>query len=120
MMGVNQVIRGADLVTSTPRQILLYQALGRPLPTFGHVPLAIDAGGRRLAKRDNALKLTMLRQAGVDAKLLIGSLVRSCGWSDAVIPSMPRDWINAVSLSKLSPGPWVITPSWIDAIHPGS
>ncbi len=52
-MGVNQVIRGSDLATSTPRQIVLYRALGRPLPMFGHVPLVVSADGRRLAKRDN-------------------------------------------------------------------
>ena len=51
-MGVTQVIRGDDLVPSTPRQILLYRALGWPVPAFGHVPLAVDPDGRRLAKRD--------------------------------------------------------------------
>ena len=86
-MGVNQVIRGADLVPSTPRQILLYRALGHAPPAFGHVPLAVDADGRRLAKRDGSLKLATLREAGVDPRLLVGSLIRSCGWSDRVIPS---------------------------------
>jgi glutamyl-tRNA synthetase len=118
MMGINQVIRGADLVTSTPRQILLYQALGQPLPTFGHVPLAIDAGGRRLAKRDNALKLATLREAGVDPRLLTGTLIRSCGWCDAVIPSTPRDWVNAVTLPTLSTEPWIVTQSWVDSLVP--
>ncbi len=64
-MGVNQVIRGNDLVNSTPRQILLYRRLGLPVPRFGHVPLAIGGDGRRLAKRDGSLKLATLREAGV-------------------------------------------------------
>jgi glutamyl-tRNA synthetase len=70
-MGIGQVIRGSDLVTSTPRQILLYRALGQPLPAFGHVPLAIGPDGRRLAKRDNALKLSWLREARVDPRRLV-------------------------------------------------
>ena len=56
-MGVTEVIRGDDLVPSTPRQILLFRALGWPVPTFGHVPLVLGPDGRRLAKRDNAIKL---------------------------------------------------------------
>ena len=53
-MGVNQVIRGDDLIVSTPRQILLYQALNWPA-RLGHVPLVVDAGGHRLAKRDGSI-----------------------------------------------------------------
>ncbi len=67
-MGINQVVRGADLARSTPRQILLYRSLGWPEPTFGHVPLAVTTDGRRLAKRDGSLKLTTLREAGVDRR----------------------------------------------------
>jgi glutamyl-tRNA synthetase len=115
-MAITQVIRGADLVTSTPRQILLYEALGWPLPRFGHVPLALDPDGRRLAKRENALKLATLREAGADPKTLVGSLIHSCGWSDSVERSTPRDWIRRVELSALSPDPWVVTPVWLDAL----
>jgi len=64
LMGVSQVIRGNDLVPSTPRQILLYRALGWPTPCFGHVPLAVTSDGRRLAKRDGAIKLAALREQG--------------------------------------------------------
>ena len=68
LMGVNQVIRGDDLVPSTPRQILLHQALGWTPPRFGHVPLAVTAEGRRLAKRDGSIKLATLREQGVDPR----------------------------------------------------
>jgi glutamyl-tRNA synthetase len=115
-MGISQVIRGSDLVTSTPRQILLYRALGRPLPAFGHVPLAIGADGRRLAKRDNALKLSTLREAGVDPRQLVGSLIKSCGRSEAIVPSMPRDWIDRFEPSRLSPESWVVTPEWLESL----
>ena len=93
-MGVNQVIRGNDLVPSTPRQILLYRRLGWPEPRFGHVSLAVDADGRRLAKRDGSLKLATLRENGVDPRLLIGALVHSCGWTREIMPMVPRDAIG--------------------------
>jgi glutamyl-tRNA synthetase len=108
-MGVNQVIRGDDLVPSTPRQILLYGALGLREPRFGHVPLAIGPDGRRLAKRDGSIKLRTLREAGVDPRRLVGWLVHSCGWTDAVLPSSPRDWIARLDLSALPRDPWVVT-----------
>ena len=110
-MGIDQVIRGDDLITSTPRQILLYRALGYPLPTFGHVPLAVDAQGRRLAKRENALKLATLREAGVDPRRLVGSLIASCGWSDRALPSAPAADFSPYSLEDGSRGRWGVRPS---------
>ena len=59
---------------------------GRPEPRFGHVPLAVMPDGRRLAKRDGSLKLAALRDAGVDPRRLVGSLIHSCGWSREIIP----------------------------------
>jgi glutamyl-tRNA synthetase len=109
-MGVNQVVRGDDLVPSTPRQILLFHRLGRPVPTFGHVPLAIDPDGRRLAKRDNSLKLSTLRASGVDPRRLICSLVHSCGWSKSNEPMTPTEAIDRCNPVQLSRAPWVVTP----------
>lgn len=117
MMGINQVIRGADLVTSTPRQILLYRALGWREPEFGHVPLAIDADGRRLAKRDNALKLATLREQGVDPHLLVGSLIQSCGWTRDLVPSVLAHWIDRIDLSSLSRQNWIVTPQWLESLR---
>jgi glutamyl-tRNA synthetase len=113
-MGVNQVIRGADLVPSTPRQILLFRQLGRPLPTYGHVPLAVDADGRRLAKRDGSLKLSALRAAGVDPRRLAGALIHSCGWSEAVVPMSPREAIDRCETCRIPNEPWAVTPEWLD------
>lgn len=65
-MRITEVVRGADLLLSTARQILLYRALGWPLPEFCHVPLMRDAHGVRLAKRTNALALRTLREQGAN------------------------------------------------------
>ncbi|MHA3775677.1 tRNA glutamyl-Q(34) synthetase GluQRS [Verrucomicrobiota bacterium sgz303538] len=63
-MRITEVVRGADLITSTYRQLLLYRALGHDAPAFYHCSLMTDADGVRLAKRNNAISLRGLRQAG--------------------------------------------------------
>ncbi len=63
-MGITEVVRGADLIRSTFRQILLYRALGLPEPAFFHCPLVTDQNGTRLSKREDALSLRTLREAG--------------------------------------------------------
>jgi glutamyl-tRNA synthetase len=63
-MRITEVVRGLDLITSTFRQLLLYRALGLPLPEFHHCELLTDEHGRRLAKRDAATSLRALREAG--------------------------------------------------------
>ncbi len=108
LMGVNQVIRGDDLVPSTPRQILLYQALGWTPPQFGHVPLAVTPDGRRLAKRDGSIKLTTLREQGADPRELVARLVYSCGWSETIVPSWPADWSSTFDPRALPRVPWVV------------
>ena len=69
-MGVTEVVRGADLLASTARQLLLYRALGWPAPAFYHCPLLTDESGRRLAKRHDSLSLRCLRAAGQTPALL--------------------------------------------------
>jgi glutamyl-tRNA synthetase len=64
-MGIGEVVRGADLLLSTSRQILLYEALGAELPLFRHCPLVRDGGGVRLAKRSDSLSVRALRGRGV-------------------------------------------------------
>ena len=63
-MGITEVVRGADLLLSTARQILLYRALGWPEPHWAHAPLVVDADGRRLAKRTAGLSIRELRARG--------------------------------------------------------
>ena len=79
LMHINQIVRGIDLLSSTPRQILLYEALGFPLPTFAHVPLMLGTTGRRLAKRAQSTGLAPLREAGLSPQHVVGQLAASCG-----------------------------------------
>ena len=106
-MGINQVVRGDDLLPSTPRQILLYQALGCEPPRFGHVPLVVDPSGKRLAKRDGAIRLAALREAGVSAERLIGHLAGSIGIVLEREEASPNDLIACFDLRKLPRTPWV-------------
>jgi glutamyl-tRNA synthetase len=73
-MGITQVVRGEDLLGSTPRQILLYQALSLLVPSFAHVPLVVDDQGQRLAKRHAASFLAAQRAAGRTPEQLVGEL----------------------------------------------
>jgi glutamyl-tRNA synthetase len=75
-------VRGADLLPSTARQILLYEALGFPVPTFAHVPLVLDEQGRRLSKREQSAGLEPLRAAGVSSIQVVGRLAADCGLVD--------------------------------------
>ncbi len=77
-MQITEVVRGADLLKSTARQILLYRALGIPQPKWFHCRLVLDQWGRRLAKRNAALSLQALRQRGVTPmNILAADLPRS-------------------------------------------
>lgn len=71
LMGITEVVRGEDLLKSTARQILLYQALGWDMPKWLHCPLVTDAGGVRLAKRHQSLSLREMRQQNIKAKDLV-------------------------------------------------
>lgn len=79
LMGVTHVLRGADLWTSTPRQVALQQALGFATPSYTHVPLMSDFRGERLAKRNGAPSVSALREGGADPHRIIGDLARSLG-----------------------------------------
>jgi glutamyl-tRNA synthetase len=78
-MGISEVVRGADLLSSTPRQIALYRALGAAPPAFFHVPLVLGPDGARLAKRHGAIAIADYRAAGVPAERVIGALGASLG-----------------------------------------
>jgi glutamyl-tRNA synthetase len=69
-MKITEVVRGADLLASTARQLLLYRALGLTAPAFYHCPLVTDESGARLAKRHDAMSLRTLRAKGLTAKML--------------------------------------------------
>lgn len=75
-LGINLVLRGRDLLSSTPRQILLARALGYEQPQYAHVPLLLDENGGRLAKRQQSLSLAALRQQGVIPEKILAFLAR--------------------------------------------
>ncbi len=79
-MGITHVIRGDDHLANTPRQILLYQALGRTPPAFAHVPLILGLDKARLSKRHGATSVTAYRDMGYFPEALSNYLVR-LGWS---------------------------------------
>jgi glutamyl-tRNA synthetase len=80
-MGISQVVRGADLLPSTFRQLTLYHALGYLAPVqFAHVPLVRDETGARLAKRDRSVGLDSARKQGMTPEQVLGSLAASCGF----------------------------------------
>jgi glutamyl-tRNA synthetase len=79
LMAITDVVRGADLLFSTPRQIALYHAFGYAVPRFLHVPLAIDRNGERLAKRHGAVGLEPLRASGLSHERVVSALAASVG-----------------------------------------
>lgn len=78
-MGITEVVRGDDLMSSTPRQIALYRAFDREPPAFLHVPLGLGADGERLSKRNGATAIAELREQGMTPEQVIGRLGVSLG-----------------------------------------
>ncbi|MEX3615821.1 tRNA glutamyl-Q(34) synthetase GluQRS [Paenibacillus glucanolyticus] len=105
LMDITHVLRGADLLDSTPRQLLLYQALGYEPPQFAHTPLMVDAEGRRLAKRTRGLSLSFLRGQGVKPERVIGWLAWTVGLLEKPEPVTPADLISLFDLSKIPSSP---------------
>jgi glutamyl-tRNA synthetase len=118
-MGVTEVVRGDDLVPSTPRQFLLYRALGWTPPAFAHVPLVVGPDGRRLAKRHGDTRLASLRAAGVTAERLLGLLAWSCGWSERVEPVTARALLPRFRLETIPRTPFVLTPELLRGLGYG-
>ncbi|MGG1516916.1 tRNA glutamyl-Q(34) synthetase GluQRS [Paenibacillus oryzisoli] len=79
-MGITDVLRGSDLLDSTPRQLALYAALGLTPPRFAHAALLGDAEGSRLSKRDKSLSIAALRAQGAIPERLLGLLAHLAGW----------------------------------------
>jgi glutamyl-tRNA synthetase len=102
--GIDQVVRGDDLLPSTPRQAYLASLLNMPAPEYAHVPLVMNADGVRLAKRDGAVTLTDLARSGVPADDVRDALLASLGlpagplerslaaFRPAALPREPWEW----------------------------
>ncbi len=107
-MGITRVLRGADLLASTPRQIYLWQLLGFQPPTFIHVPLLLGADGSRLSKRQGSLAIAALRQAGVRPEQVIGHLAAWAGFIERPESLRPTELIDLFSLDRLPRKPIVV------------
>ena len=99
-MGVTQVVRGRDLLSSTPRQIYLQQALGLPTPAYFHTPLLLSPDGRRLSKRDRDLDLGVLRQR-YRKETILGALAFAAGLLDRPRPCPLPDLLSLFDPKKL-------------------
>ena len=80
LMGINEVIRGDDHLSNTPKQIVVYEALGFAIPKFYHVPMIHNAQGKKLSKRDGATDVMAYKEMGYLPQALLNFLVR-LGWS---------------------------------------
>ena len=98
--GVTQVVRGRDLLSSTPRQLYIYHLLGAAPPRYWHAPLLTAPDGRRLSKRDKDLDLGLLRER-FTASELIGRLGHAAGLLDRPEPCTPKDLIPLFDWKKI-------------------
>ena len=99
--GVTQVVRGRDLLSSTPRQLYLYSLLGAAAPRYYHIPLLTAPDGRRLSKRDKDLDLGVLRQR-YTAPEIIGILAHAAGLTEEYFPCSPGDLTSRFEWDRIA------------------
>lgn len=99
-MGVTEVVRGADLLSSTARQLYLYRLLGLQTPGFAHCPLLLAPDGRRLSKRDGDQSLENLREK-YTAQEIVGKLAYAYGLQPEPAPRTPESLIKDFSWAKV-------------------
>jgi glutamyl-tRNA synthetase len=100
-MEISEVVRGADLLSSAPRQVLLAHALGGEPPGFAHLPLVVTTDGSRLAKRGGGTTLREWRDAGRTADRLIGLLARTLGLRTIAAPLTARELLREFDAATL-------------------
>jgi len=116
-MGITQVVRGDDILTSTPRQIWLYHLLGAPAPEYVHVPLLLDHEGERLAKRHGSLAVAALRATGVSPWAIVGYLAWRLGLRDAPELATPRELAGEFDLERVVRQPVVLPVTVADVLR---
>lgn len=141
-MGITHVIRGDDHLSNTPRQILIYEALGLPVPIFAHLPMILGPDGKKLSKRHGATNVEDYRDRGFLADAMVNYLAL-LGWSldgettqiprevlasefsleriskkDAVFDEEKLTWLDGVYMREMSVGTWIdeATP-WLAYAH---
>src|SRR5210317_863631 len=116
-MNINTIIRGDDHVMNTPKQILLYEALGSPLPAFGHVPMVLGNDRARLSKRHGAMSVTAYRDMGFLPEALMNYLVR-LGWSHGDQEFFTRDeLIEVFDLENIGRSAGIFDPDKLLALN---
>jgi glutamyl-tRNA synthetase len=113
--GVTEVLRGDDLLSSTPRQLQLHEALGLVPPSYAHVPLLLQTDGKRLAKRDGATTAAGLRARGVSGPAIVGLLAGWSGLGDGA-PVTPRELLSGFSLDRVRRAPTVVEETQLEAL----
>jgi glutamyl-tRNA synthetase len=116
-MGITTIIRGDDHVMNTPKQILLYQALGAPLPVFAHVPMVLGHDRTRLSKRHGATSVTAYQEMGLLPDAFINYLAR-LGWSHGDQEFFTRsDLIDKFSLENVGKSAGIFDPVKLQALN---
>ncbi|WP_077597784.1 glutamate--tRNA ligase [Olsenella urininfantis] len=106
MMGITHIIRGDDHLSNTPRQVMVYEALGAPTPTFAHISMILGPDGKKLSKRHGATSVEEYREQGYDADAFVNYLAL-LGWAlDGETTIVPRDVLaSRFSLDHVSKNP---------------
>ena len=107
-MRIDEVVRGADLLDSTARQVQLIEALDGTPPAWAHVPIVLNAHREKLSKRDQALTLRSLREAGTHPEAVVGQLAASLGIIDRPDPCRPGDLLREFAWEKIGREAWVV------------
>jgi glutamyl-tRNA synthetase len=113
---ITEVVRGADLLESTARQIFLYRTFGWPEPHFAHVPLLVDPGGKRLSKRRGDVDLGRLRQVGVAPEVVVGFLAWKAGLLASPRKASPQELLAGFSFAPLPARPVVVEENWMEVM----
>lgn len=113
--GVTQVVRGSDLLSSTPRQILLYELLDAPVPEFAHHPLLLAADGRRLSKRDGDSTIAGMRERGVAPEAIIGYLAQLAGQAGTGEPMSAQELATIFDASRIPTQDMTVDLSCLEA-----
>ncbi len=109
--GITQVVRGADLLDSTPRQQLLIRALGATPPSYAHAPLILGRDGEKLAKRAQGVPIRDHRKAGLSPERVVSYLARAIGLIGAGQEGLrPIDLVSRFSWDRVRPGPIRLDP----------
>ena len=117
-MGITHIIRGDDHLSNTPRQVMVYEALGAPVPVFAHISMILGADGKKLSKRHGATSVEEYRDAGYLSDAFVNYLAL-LGWAlDGETTIVPRDVLaSRFSLDHVSKNPATFDPEKLDWVN---